>query len=66
MSSHHSRKSQSKKSLEFNQKPIEDEQLEKEGYKICHERTKFPPVTLDKGAIYDGEWLMGNRDGAGK
>ena len=32
----------------------------------CKERTKFPPVTLEKDTVYEGEWLKGKRDGYGK
>jgi len=42
--------------------PREDEP----SFRTCKERTKFPPITLDKGAIYEGEWLLGMRDGIGK
>ena len=30
------------------------------------ERKKLPPITLDTGATYDGEWKNGLRDGYGK
>jgi len=26
----------------------------------------LPPITLDKGAVYEGEWLKGKREGYGK
>lgn len=29
-------------------------------------RVTRPPETLESGAIYEGEWLMGKRDGYGK
>lgn len=29
-------------------------------------RIKLGAKTLDKGAIYEGEWLKGKRDGTGK
>lgn len=32
----------------------------------CQIKTKLPPITLDKGAVYEGEWLRGKREGFGK
>jgi hypothetical protein len=29
-------------------------------------RVKLGSKTLDKGAVYEGEWLKGKRDGYGK
>jgi hypothetical protein len=31
----------------------------------CSTRTRFGPITLDRGAVYEGDWLMGLRDGYG-
>lgn len=30
------------------------------------ERTKFPATQVEKDAIYEGEWLLGKRDGFGR
>lgn len=31
----------------------------------CATRTRFPPISLDRGAVYEGDWLLGKRDGYG-
>jgi hypothetical protein len=38
----------------------------KEPHTTCKVRTNFGPIILDKSAVYDGEWVMGLRDGNGK
>ncbi|CAD8163462.1 unnamed protein product [Paramecium pentaurelia] len=32
----------------------------------CNERKKLPPIQLESGAVYEGEWKNGMRDGFGK
>lgn len=29
-------------------------------------KTKFPPIVVENDAIYEGEWLMGKREGIGR
>lgn len=29
----------------------------------CNERKRLPPIQLESGALYDGEWKNGMRDG---
>lgn len=30
---------------------------------MCEVRKKLPAKTFEKGAVYEGEWLKGKRDG---